>query len=319
MLPPYLMLATKNWDTVFFSFALGLLGVFLLGGCTPPGARALLEGDRLTRQGKYAAAIEKLKSATQLLPEESQARAWNHLGLAYHRAGQWPDAITAYQQALKRNPNLAVARFNLGCLFLEQNKLPEAVSEFTTCTLLEKNGLDALIKLGTAQLRFRQWDAAEKSFTNALQLNAGSVEALNGLGVLQLQRKSLPKAFNYFNSALQRQPSYPPALLNLAILHHQYLTNRPLALQRYHAYLETKPPPASAAAVQQIVRQIELELNPPPQSAATNPPVAAPAVVQAPTPTPTTNRPVTQASPPSVPPFVSTLQSNQITAIPMLK
>jgi tetratricopeptide (TPR) repeat protein len=308
------MLATKNWDTIPLSFVLVLCGAILLGGCTPPGARALLDGDRLIHEGKYAEAIEKLKAATQLLPEETQARAWNHLGLAYHQAGQWNDAIAAYQQALKRNPNLATARYNLGCLFLDQNKLPEAVSEFTTFTLLDRNGLDGWLKLGTAQLRSRQWDAAEKSFLSVLQLNAASVEALNGLGLVQLQRKSVPKAFNYFSTALQKQPSYAPALLNLAILSHQYLTNRPMALQRYKAYLELKPPPANGAAVQEIVRRIELELNPPPRPVMTNPPVSPSAIAL--TPAPLTNRVATPVGSTSPPPATPATQSNLVKIVP---
>ena len=60
------------------------------------GPRALLQGDRLLREGKCAQAIRILEQAAQLLPKD--ARAWNHLGLAYHGAGRAEDAVKAYQQ-----------------------------------------------------------------------------------------------------------------------------------------------------------------------------------------------------------------------------
>src|SRR5215467_8808748 len=59
-----------------------LICLSLSCGCTPPGPRALLEGKRLIEQGKYARAIEKMRSATSLLA--TNAQAWNYLGLACH-------------------------------------------------------------------------------------------------------------------------------------------------------------------------------------------------------------------------------------------
>lgn len=309
------MLTTKNLGALRL-WVLAPLALFFWGGCTPPGARALLDGDRLIREGRYAQAIEKLKVAAQLLPEESQARAWNHLGLAYHGAGQPNEAVAAYRQAQQRNPNLAAVRYNLGCLFLEQNKLPEAISEFTTYTVLERSVAPGWLKLATAQTRARQWDAAEKSFLNTLQLNAASPEALNGLAVVQLQKKKLREAGHYLSLALQRQPDYGPALLNLAVLYHQHLRDRPQALQKYRAYLSLKPVPAHATEVQEIVRQLDLELNPPPRVVLTNPPSPVRPVVQIPS--PATNpvlAHVTTSAPPVTRPVVQTNQTKFIPAI----
>src|SRR2546422_676224 len=62
------------------------LGLMLLSGCADPGPRALMQGERLLREGSYSAAIHELEKAAHLLPRD--ARAWNHLGLAYHHAGR---------------------------------------------------------------------------------------------------------------------------------------------------------------------------------------------------------------------------------------
>jgi len=69
--------------------------------CGPPGPRALLAGKKDLDRGKYQAAIEELKQATQLM--KTNANAWNYLGLAYHHTGQAREAIAAYQQALKED------------------------------------------------------------------------------------------------------------------------------------------------------------------------------------------------------------------------
>src|SRR6266542_3624448 len=132
MLPPCQMLTMKKRVAPCSAFILTVLGLVLLSGCADPGPRALLQGERLLRGGQSARAIQKLELATRLLPRD--ARAWNHLGLAYHGAGRREDAVKAYQQALALDRNLAAAHYNLGCLYLEQNNAPAAVAALTSLT-----------------------------------------------------------------------------------------------------------------------------------------------------------------------------------------
>ena len=242
----------------------GLINVIaalvLLSGCTPPGPRALLEGKRLIDAGQYPQAILKLKAASTLLGG-TNAVAWNYLGLAYQHAGEVAEAEWAYQRALQVNHDLSEVYYNRGCLWLAQNKLEAAKGEFTAYTLHRPNAAEGFLKLGTTQLRAREPSAAEKSFNEALRLNPQNPEAMNGLGLAKLQRGRAAEAEQCFESALKHQPDYRPALLNLAIVAHQYLRDRPLALQKYREYLALKPAPANADALAATVRQLEQELN----------------------------------------------------------
>ena len=269
MLPPWLMFAIKKRAAPISTLTLTVLGLVLCNGCSEPGPRALLQGDWLLREGKCAQAIRILEQAAQLLPKD--ARAWNHLGLAYHGAGRAEDAVKAYQQALALDRNLAAAHYNLGCLHLEQNNVPGALAELTSYTGLQPNLPHGWTKLGTAQLRARQLEAAEKSFHQALKLNTRSAEAWNGQGLVQTHRRRYQEAYLQFNTALRAQPDYAPALLNLAILSHQYLNGRAPAVQKYREYLALQPQAPGAADIQQIIRQLELELRPPSRSASSNP------------------------------------------------
>jgi tetratricopeptide (TPR) repeat protein len=255
------MLTTKNWRPALTWLVLFGLSLTVLTGCTPSGPRALMDGERLIKEGKYDQAIGRLQLATQLLP--AHAQAWNHLGLAYQYSGQASAAIKAYEQARRCDPNLAVVRYNVGCLYLEQGNPAAAANELTAFTVLRRDSVEGWLQLGRAHLRTQQYDYAERSFQNVLHLRPNMPEALNALGVIQLHRRRPKDALSQFNLALQRQPNYAPALLNVAVLHHQHLSNRPLALQKYQDYLELDPRPADAAAVQDIIRQLQAELNPP--------------------------------------------------------
>jgi len=282
----------KEWGKRF-----GLLNMIawlaLLAGCTPPGPRALLEGKRLIDGGQYPQAIQKLKAATELLGR-TNAVAWNYLGLAYQHAGAVTDAELAYQKALKLDHDLIEVRFNLGCLWLGENKLEAAKGEFTAYTMHRPNAAEGFLKLGTTQLRAREPGAAEKSFNEALRLNPQNPEAMNGLGLAKLQRGRAAEAAQCFEGALKQQPNYRPALLNLAIVSHQHLRDRQLALQKYREYLALKPAPANADALAAIVRQLELELYTPVRHPVTN--VAAPLKPNASAPKP---EPAATISPPA--------------------
>src|SRR5260370_6124871 len=89
---------TFNCFNTFIKSICWLTLLLFLAGCTPQGARALLQGKRLMEQGKYSQAVEKLETATGLLA--TNAQAWNYLGLAYHYSGQTAEAEKAYQRAL---------------------------------------------------------------------------------------------------------------------------------------------------------------------------------------------------------------------------
>jgi len=272
-----------NWDRVVraksrvsFSGILFFVSAALFSGCAPSGMEALLEGERFMREGRYDEAIERFDLATQILPTDAQA--WNHLGLAYHRADQKIAAAQAYRKALQINQDLAPAHFNLGMLSLEQNHLPSAVSQLTTFTVLERDSLDGWLMLGSAQLRDSQLNGAEASFRHALRLRPQLPEALNGLGMVEAQRQRVREALAQFASALQVKPDFGPALLNLAILTHPY--DPSMALQRYKNYLIHHPTGSRAGEVRDIVREIEEKLFAQRESAAVTARNSSPAIHQ---------------------------------------
>jgi len=291
------MVTIKKLVAPLPAMLLTVLGLLVFNGCGQPGPRALLQGERLIHEGNYVQAVLRLEQATRLLPKD--ARAWNHLGLAYHGAGRFGEAIKAYRQALALDRNLAAGHFNLGILYLDQGNLPLAILELTSYTGLQPNAAGGWLKLGTAQTRARQPEPGEKSFRQALKLNPHLPEAWNGLGLSQIQRRRYEEAAQQFKAALHEQPGYSPALLNLAIVAHQYLNNRAFALQKYREYLALQRSPGNGDAVQHIVSQLEQELRPPTQPVETNRPVSLAARTNPPpSSAPATNPPALLASAP---------------------
>ncbi len=288
------MLTIKNLAKKKFTAALAL--VVMLNGCTPAGPRALQSGVRFLDEGNYPAAVEKFRLATSLM--NTNAQAWNYLGVACHRAGDVTNAVLAYQQALKLNRDLVETHFNLGCLWLERNRLDNAKSELAAFTLRRGNSTAGWLKLGSVQLRTRDLIGAEKSYAEALRGSPQNPEAMNGLGLIQQQRSRSPEAAKWFEAALQQQPDYAPALLNLAIVSQYSLNNRARALQKYREYLALLARPANWEAVNAAATALEQDLNASGrvvQNGTTVPPVSNPAPARV------VNNAAVRAAPPAKP------------------
>ncbi len=285
------MLTIKNLAGKFSVCALAF--AFVLGGCTPAGPRALQQGVRLLEAGEYPAAVEKFRLATSLM--STNAKAWNYLGVASHRAGDAAGAAQGYQQALKLNRDLVETHYNLGCLWLEQNRLDSAKSELAAFTLRRSGSVAGWLKLGSAQLRSRELTAAEKSFAEALRVSPQNPEALNGWGLIQQQRGRPQEAAQSFEAALQQQPDYAPALLNLAIVSQHSLNNRPRALQKYREYLALPVRSSNWEAVNVIAAALDQDIHAANPVAAATP--VAPAVSNPPPPKVLSNAVVRAAVP----------------------
>ncbi len=253
MVPRRAMVAIKNRGRSCWFLVPVALAALL--GCTPPGPRALLEGQRLLDAGKYPEALERLTLATTLLP--SNAPAWNYLGLACHRSGEAARAAQAYQRALMLNRDLFEAHYNLGCLWLEQGKPELAKPEFIACTMSHGDEPDAWLKLGSAQYRLGEASLAEESFQKVLKLSPNHPEALNGLGLTRLQKRRPREAVQFFSAALKATPNYAPAILNLATVLRRDLADPVGAARNYRAYLELEPRPADWEAVNTLLRSLE--------------------------------------------------------------
>jgi Flp pilus assembly protein TadD len=81
MLPPIAMLTIKNWAMKGFSSFAGLI-ILLSCGCQPSGPKALLQGQKYLRDGKYEKALRSFNRAAESMPNLNQV--CNHNRHAYH-------------------------------------------------------------------------------------------------------------------------------------------------------------------------------------------------------------------------------------------
>ena len=84
------------------------------------------QGRSLSDRGMHALAIEELKRATTVQPDNVEA--WANLALAYERAGHFGDAITAGDRALSLNSKHYYVNLGLARALLEQRDWTKAIA-----------------------------------------------------------------------------------------------------------------------------------------------------------------------------------------------
>ena len=140
-----------------------LLLIFLALGA-PASAQT---GEEFFKKGQYAQAAAELERQ----PARSRsASTLNVLGMSYHLLGRLKEAQTAYQLAIKADPDLAAPRNNLGALFYSQQMFGDADREFRRAA--DRNADDSTI---TANLHWARYarDNAKDARERASEIAPG--------------------------------------------------------------------------------------------------------------------------------------------------
>ncbi len=272
------MLTNKKQPGGFALLITCLLAI--LCGCSKPGDRALLQGEKLLARGDYSKALEKLQRAVELKPNHPQA--WNYLGLADQAAGNPANAVGHYLKAIDLytaggesdgNADPSVMFYNLGYAYYEQEQWEPAVEAFRKSTDLGTDFVAAWLQLGSACLH---WGTLELSriqntkasnlliesraaFSRALDTDPLIPQALNGLGILLRIEKNYVEAAVLFRQALDQRLDYAPALLNLAVVSEKIQGRDEEAMQAYREYLDLElvPPPPRLDDVRVALQRLE--------------------------------------------------------------
>ncbi|RME95652.1 MAG: hypothetical protein D6766_02760, partial [Verrucomicrobia bacterium] len=242
--------------------------VFLLGGCSePPGEHEWHQGRELLARGRAAEAIAPLRRASELLATNAAvaARVLNDLGLAYHQSGDTESARRAYQSAINADINLFAARYNLGCLLLEEGDAAGAVRELAAYVAQRPDDPRGWVRLGSARLRLGQVGAAAEAFQKAGERATDAqvqAEALNGAAICFLRQGNTNQARVFLEAAAKLRPGWPPAVFNLAVLTEQ-TGDLPGALAYYQSWLESAPADhPQRLAVADHLRELAVALQP---------------------------------------------------------
>jgi arylsulfatase A-like enzyme/cytochrome c-type biogenesis protein CcmH/NrfG len=209
-------------------------------------------GQALEQNGEFDEAVTWYQDALRLKPDHPDALV--HLGAAKVSQGAVAEAIPLFREALRVDPHSAPAHFNLGLALGKTGDLPQAIRQLDAALRsddLLPNAHGALGEMLIVSGRARE---AAVHLRREIELHPKTLEARVNLSLLEASANP-EGAEQLLREALALQPEHPQALYNLGAL--QLMRGRPeAAIEPLSAVVRLAPNHPRAAAELERARKL---------------------------------------------------------------
>ena len=128
-------------------------------------------------------------------------------GLQFQEAGNWPEAIACYQQALQIAPHQAEIYQKLAEVFVCNGELEAGIKAIQTAVNLKPNLAGAYLSLGNILQQQNQIELAIWAYTQALDIQPNFTEAQANLGSMYYHLKRFSEAIHCYQQAIKFNPN----------------------------------------------------------------------------------------------------------------
>ena len=142
---------------------------------------------------------------------ETEAREYMASGAAYAEAKRYEAAVIEYRNAVKVQPELAKAHYQLAKLYETTGDQVNAYASYARAADLEPGNLDAQLKAGALLLTAGEYDMARRRAELAVQADPKNPSALILLGNALAGLNETSRAIKQMEQAIALDPSYSPA------------------------------------------------------------------------------------------------------------
>jgi len=137
--------------------------------------------------------------------------SWFNLGLKQVSAGEFSNAISSWEKALKINPNLSEAWHNRGSALGRLGQYETAIESFESALTIDKYNYQAWNDRAHALYQLQKWPEAVASWNNAIKIMPGNHLFWYNRGCALEQFKSLAESIASYEKALEIKPDFQPA------------------------------------------------------------------------------------------------------------
>ena len=202
------------------------------------GWRSLGDGYFFIKQ--YQDAIKAYREALRIQPDYFRYYStWSRLGLAYDFLKKYDQAIGAYREALRINPNDFSTWHNLGNAYKNLKQYDKAIRAYREVVRIQPF-FEAWTSLGKVYFLAEQYDQAVQPYQEALRIRPEDADTWYALGLSYYATNQYDQAIPAYREALRIQPENAAAWSGLGGTYlqlHQY----DQAIPAYREALRIRP------------------------------------------------------------------------------
>ena len=136
--------------------------------------------------------------------------------LSWSRAWAFQSDENLWRDTVLKNPDCAMARDNLGVIFLDRGEINESLAQFQRAVQIDSGNATATIDIGAAFLKMGLLDKAIDQFRKAEKIDPHYPITYFKLGEALMQKEQVEGAISQFQEALAFAPDYALASNGLA-------------------------------------------------------------------------------------------------------
>jgi len=176
--------------------------------------------------------------AVKKSPENARARV--NLGIAYSEKGLIDEAIQQFQDALRLKPDSSEAHFNMGVAYAKKGLLDKAIEAYHTTIKLKPSHFDAHANMGLVLFEKGETEKAIEEYTLALKIKPELAKAHINLGIAYGSKGLMDKAIEHFLMAIELNPGFAEAHNNLGIAYAK-AGSADKAIEQFQIVVELQP------------------------------------------------------------------------------
>lgn len=171
-------------------------------------------GNRADDEGHPREAIAEYTNAIKLNP--NHAIAYNNRGFVYNSLKQYENAIDDFTKAIELNPNYDTAYSNRGVTYKNLKQYENAINNYNKAIELNPNDATTYNNRGCAYDDMNRFKNAIDDYNKTIELNPNYATAYNNRGFSYKKLKQYENAINDYNKAIELDPNYKDAYSNRA-------------------------------------------------------------------------------------------------------
>jgi len=163
---------------------------------------------------------------------EDLAMYWFYLGGAYGKSDRYEEAIEAYKQAIRIDPDYADAHLNLGAVYKKSGMYKEAMEAYKQAIRIDPDYANIHNGLGVAYDESGMYKEAMEAYKQALRIDPDYANAYYNLGVAYAKSGMYKEGREACKQAIRIDPAFAEAHYNLGATY-VFLNDRDSALEQY--------------------------------------------------------------------------------------